>query len=183
MRRNIAVVALVAITALGLAITPAHADTVRVYRGELSDGRSFRLDFHRGPAGNLRLSRLDFNAALTCDDASTMTFGVGYGFGGRGPIVVEGAFSFDDFDFQNALHVHGTIGPRQGSGDFRFTIAALTQDEQAQLCTTGNLTWSVSRTETSSHVGGPTPDVRIRVRTDASVAGRVVRTTGVSAAR
>jgi hypothetical protein len=175
MRRNIAVMALVAITAVGLASTPAHADTTRVYQGELSDGRSIRLEFHRGGAGLLRLRSLDFRAALTCDDGSTMTFSVGYGFGG-GPIVHDGAFSFDDFDFQEALHIHGTIGPRRGSGDFRFSIAALTEDEQAQLCTTGDLTWSVLRVNaSSSEVAGPIPDVRIRVRNDAHATEPVVR--------
>lgn len=169
-------IALVAVTAVGLATTPALAGTIRVYRGELSDGRSIRLELHRGPAGNLRLSELDFNAKLMCDDSSTMTFGVGYGFGARGPIVRDRAFSFDDFDFQNALHIRGTIGLRRGSGDFRFSIAALTEDEQAQLCTTGDLTWSVSRIETSSsEVAAPTLDARIRVRIDADTAEPVVR--------
>jgi hypothetical protein len=175
MRRNIAVMALMAIMAVGLAGTPAHAATTRIYRGELSDGRSIRLEFHRGGGGNLRLNELDFNAKLTCDDGSTMTFGVGYGFGGGGPIVRDGAFSFDDFDFMEALHLHGTIGPRRGSGDFRFTIAALTEDEQAQLCTTGDLTWSALRINaTSPAAAGPIPDVRIRDRAGADAAAPVV---------
>jgi hypothetical protein len=175
MRRSIVVMALVAIAAVGMATTPAYAATIRVYRGELSDGRSIRLEFQRGGGGRLRLNELDFNARLTCDDGSIMTSGIGYGFGGGGPIVTDGVFSFDDFDFMEALHFHGTIGPRRGSGDFRFTIAALTEDEQAQLCTTGDLTWSALRINaTSPAAAGPIPDVRIRDRTGADAAAPVV---------
>jgi hypothetical protein len=175
MRRKMVAMALMAVTAVGLATTPAHAGTTRIYRGHLSDGRSIRIELHRGPAGNLRLTSLDFNAKLTCDDGSSMTFGVGYGFGGRGPIVIDKAFSFDDFDFEEALHIHGTIGLRRGSGDFRFTMATLTEDEQAQLCTTGDLTWSVTRTETSSSETAVTArEAGVHVRIDAHTATPVV---------
>lgn len=177
MRGKIVAMALVAVTAVGLATAPADAGTtIKRYRGEFSDGQSIRLQLHRGLAGNLRLSRLDFSARLTCEDSSTMNFGVGYRFGSGGPIVLDGAFSYDDLSRDWALHINGTIGPRRGSGDFRFTVAALTDDEQAQLCTTGDLTWSVSRTATpSSEVAAPVLDARMRVRIDADAAEPVVR--------
>jgi hypothetical protein len=42
-----------------------------------------------------------------------------------------------------ASHFDGLLGPLRGEGTVSIAVPALTVDEQAQLCTTGDLTWEV----------------------------------------
>lgn len=39
-----------------------------------------------------------------------------------------------------ALHLHGRIGQQRGKGTLKLTVSRLIPDEQAQVCTTGDLT-------------------------------------------
>ena len=144
--RRIVAIAVGALTALSLMAGPAQAVTTKRYRGQLSDGSSIQAVLRRGATGTLRLQSLSFEAHLTCEDATTLDWGFGIHFG-RGPAVVDHAAELDLVDPDVALHVHGTFGPHRASGDFRFSVPSLTEDEQAQLCTTGDLTWTMQRIE------------------------------------
>ena len=46
-----------------------------------------------------------------------------------------------------ALHVHGKLDAHSGSGVFSMVSASLTEDRQPQLCTSGDQTWRLWRTD------------------------------------
>jgi len=79
---------------------------------------------------------------FTCEDQTTQGWGIGWGLWNSLPII-DRIFSFDEAFTDQATHIGGEIGKVQGTGTMTITIAALTVDEQAQLCTTGDLTWEV----------------------------------------
>ena len=118
----------------------------RVYEGTLSSGLPIEMKLvvrEDRPPG---IAELQFGADMTCEDGTTQSWFVGWGwFGGRPPMPSH-ALDLDLLDPSSALHVHGIVQAVHGSGTLQFTIAALTADEQAQICTTGELTWTVDRT-------------------------------------
>ncbi len=176
--RRIVAIAVSALTALSLMAGPAQAATSKRYRGHLSDGSSIQAALRRGPTGTLRLQSLSFGAHLTCEDATTMEWFVGIGFG-RGPAVVDHAVELDLVDPDMALHIHGTFGPHRASGDFRFSVPALTEDEQAQLCTTGDLTWTMRRIALATRgVAADAADAMMHVEIGRGDARPIVRIRG-----
>ena len=124
----------------------AGAGKRRVYEGTLSSGLPIGMKLlvrEDRPPG---IAELEFGADMTCDDGTVQSWFVGWGwFGGRPPMPSH-ALDLDLVDPSSALHLHGIVQAVHGSGTLQFTIAALTADEHAQLCTTGDLTWSVDRT-------------------------------------
>ena len=72
-----------------------------------------------------------------------LMIGFGIGFGRRSVPITDGAFTFDENLGNTAYHLAGTIGRLQGQGTLSVVWADLTDDEQAQICTTGDLTWTV----------------------------------------
>ena len=161
--RRIVAIAVGALTALSLMAGPAQAAISKRYRGHLSDGSSIQAVLRRGSTGTVRLQSLSFEAHLTCEDATTMDWGFGIHFG-RGPAVVDHAVELDLVYPDVALHVHGTFGPHRASGDFRFSVPSLTEDEQAQLCTTGDLTWTMRRiADTTPGIAAEALDARMHV--------------------
>ena len=124
----------------------AGAGKRRVYEGMLSNGypMGIKLVLHEGrpPA----LSEVEFGADLTCEDGTLQTWFVGFGWGGSLPALPSHALDLDLVDTSQAIHLQGKVQAIHGTGTLRFTIAALTMDEQAQVCTTGELTWTVDRT-------------------------------------
>jgi hypothetical protein len=87
-------------------------------------------------------------STLTCEDATTFKSSAGIGIGRLGEdgsfsrvIESEGGFGADFY-----LRVDGTIGFRHGSGTYLLSTAEVTADgTDTQLCTTGELTWTVER--------------------------------------
>jgi hypothetical protein len=65
---------------------------------------------------------------------------VGYGL--RTPIIDQ-AFSIDEVYQTSSLHLAGQMGSLQGQGTLTLSFPFFTPDEQAQVCTTGDLTWTV----------------------------------------
>jgi len=81
---------------------------------------------------------------LTCEDQTTLELGFGYGFGRTMVPITDRAFSFDDVFWDTAFHVAGELGSVQGQGTMSRAQANITPDEQAaQLCVSGDLTWTV----------------------------------------
>lgn len=145
MRRGSSPAALLALALLLSLAAPAAAagHRVRVYRGETSQGiRSHilltRLD------GVMSIVEFEFGTDLQCDDGSTTTWYFNYGFGDGLPLDADRRFSFDDASSSMAVHVAGSIVPRAGEGTLRFTVPALTPEEEPMLCTSGDLTWTVT---------------------------------------
>jgi hypothetical protein len=135
-------IAILAPLLLVVTAAPASSATrLRVYKGETSDGHRISFRVARTDQGRfLRDLRIGFT--FTCEDQTTQEWGIGYGFGHQVPIT-KGAFSFDEVYPWLAIHIAGEIGMRQGSGTASFATSALSEDEQAVLCTTGDLTWTV----------------------------------------
>jgi hypothetical protein len=159
-----------------LGSTVAQADGFKVYRGHLNDGHDIGAVLERGPAGNVRLRTIFFEITLTCEDAPSQEWGLGFGFF-RGPVLVDRMLALDFVDPDLAVHVHGYFGSRHASGDLAVTIPALTEDEQAQLCTTGDLTWTMRRRATAASDGSAPRDLdgRIHVRIGRDGTDPVVR--------
>jgi hypothetical protein len=122
---------------------PAHAaPRLRLYRGQTS--QDHRITFVVAKTDSGRFVREMFaRLTFTCDDATTQDVGWGFGFGNRQVPIVDQAFSFDEVDQGDAVHLTGNLGSLQGDGTLTIAFPAFTRDEQPQTCTTGDLTWTV----------------------------------------
>ena len=126
---------------------PASARQIIDYTGTTSAPR-----FHRVLAlvikkdnGNRVMRQWAALTTLTCEDTSTQRWGVVFGWGVLGE---NGDFDAEFNDAENGfyLHVAGAIRWGRGSGTLEFNRSTLTADGQdAQLCTSGDLTWTVAR--------------------------------------
>ena len=125
--------------------SPALAARTRAYRGETSAGTKIRLhDPSRGRRPE-SMKGLRCTADLLCDDATTMQFGSIWQFGGVGERLDGRRLTLDLAYASEALHIIGVSRAQTASGTFEDAIPTLTDDEQAQLCTTGELTWDAHR--------------------------------------
>ena len=141
-RSALGIAVLVGILVLTTAL-PAHAAPVRrLYRGETSQGEMVRFTVTRTDPGRF-VSRFDLSATLTCEDDTTIGFGISSFLARRALPITDGAFSHDVNWGDLAIHLAGELGPLRGEGTASLVSARLTSDEQAQLCTTGDLTWTV----------------------------------------
>jgi hypothetical protein len=141
-RSGIAIGIIVATLILSTAV-PAHSATkLRVYKGETSQGDGIRFKVARTETGRRFIREMDYGVTFTCEDQTTQDWGIGWGLANSLPIT-DRVFSFDEAFSDMATHIAGRLGPLAGDGTMTVTIAALTEDEQAQLCTTGDLTWEV----------------------------------------
>lgn len=129
------------------AVAPTKAP-VRHYRGRLEGGRGMNVFTQRVNTG-IRVVHFDFGYDLACDDGSTLE-GRWVRFWTPSQALPPGRF---DFDFATvvqpslALHVHGEIDPHLGAGTFTYVQAELTDDLQAKLCTSSEVTWKLWRTD------------------------------------
>ena len=173
MRRHAAFATAILVSVLVVATAiPAHAAArLRVFRGTTSQGETIKLLTATTDAGRF-LRGFDVGVTLTCDDQTTMDVGFGYGFGGRTVPIVEGAFSFDDVFVFQATHLAGQFGGGHAAGTLSILFPALTVDEQAQVCTTGDLTWEAEYVRTITHRRIAPGATTVRI---ASATGRVMR--------
>jgi hypothetical protein len=142
MVRKLVWISIVAVAVVAIA-APASARGTR-YRGETSAGgpigfRLFRSD------DTLFLKGFMYQAELECEDGSSFEIWSQWVFGGGFPL--EGRrLAFHDGFGAEVIHIEGRFKARTAEGTFRNVQAWLTEDEQAQLCTTGELTWTADRT-------------------------------------
>lgn len=130
----------------------AREKGIRRYRAELSDGQFLRFRTVRDD-GRRRLDSLFFGESretlglqLTCEDGSTRESETG-GFS-QWPWFFEGdTVTVDEVEPPYlALHLAGTFQPDSASGTFRFNEVVVDQQvTSAQICTTGDLTWTAER--------------------------------------
>ena len=145
MRRHSAFAIGILVGALILAAAvPAHAaPRFRVYRGDTSqEGQRIAFRVAKTDAGRF-VRVIDLGVTFACEDGTTQEWGIGWFLGGNYVPITDGAFSFESVDSSLAIHLEGRLGPLRGEGTLSLATAALTADEQAQLCTTGDLTWEV----------------------------------------
>lgn len=145
-KRSAFVIAVLACLLVLTMAIPAHAaPRLRLYRGETSQGMRIKFIVARTDAGRF-VQEIDIHFTLTCEDATTQDWVSGWSFGQPRygvPILADGTFTYDDVSEFMAAHFDGRLGTLSGEGTTSTTVPALTPDEQAQLCTTGDLTWTV----------------------------------------
>ena len=126
---------------------PASAKQIINYAGTTSAPRfhKVRATVVKQNDGDRRVQNWIAYMLLTCQDASTERWGVGFGggfLGDNGEFEVE----LNNADSGFYLHVVGSIRWGKGSGTAIFNRSRLTDDGQdAELCSTGDLTWTVDR--------------------------------------
>jgi hypothetical protein len=131
---------------LSLAL-PASANWVIEYRGETSAPSFNRVKAYVNKQDNGRriLQYLSIQSIVTCEDATTSKIQVSLRVG---QLAEDGSFS-KELNIQDGryyIRMDGTIGFRHGTGTWVFNTTKLTQDgSDAQLCTTGEQTWTVER--------------------------------------
>jgi hypothetical protein len=141
-RSALGIAVLVGVLILASVAPASAAPRLRLYRGETSQGEVMRFVVARTDDGRF-VRRFDLSAALACEDQTTIGFGITSFLARTEVPVTDGAFSYDVNYGDLAIHLAGHLGPLQGEGTASLVHATLTSDEQAQLCTTGDLTWTV----------------------------------------
>ena len=178
MRRSVTTLVAVLVAGGALAAPASAGIRFKHYRGHLDDGGAMAARLNVGPNAT-RLSRLYFEVTLTCEDATTQEWGMFF-LWNRGPALTDRDLSLDMVDPDSALHLHGTFGARRATGEFRYSVPALTDDEQAQLCTTGDRTWTMRRIRSAgaprAHADASLDrSIRVRIRSSGSDPGLTVR--------
>ncbi|HET7236897.1 MAG TPA: hypothetical protein VFK59_10760 [Actinomycetota bacterium] len=150
MRRALSTIVVALSISVGvLPATPASAaPRVRYYAGPTSEGGSvhFKLVVTHGVP---HLALLLLAGPYACGDGTQGEIeGDGVGWGRTtGPVIEDGRLELSENWGALAFDASGRLGIRGGSGTLTFLWAGLTADEQAaQLCTVGEVTWSVERT-------------------------------------
>ena len=169
---------LTSIVALGASTATAESTIVRTFQGTTSQGLPLSFTV-QGSGGSFAITDMSFNTRLTCEDGQQI--GAGHGFSGFNVPIVNRQFQFDFVIVFFALHWKGEFNQNgtMARGTLTDLYPALTADEQAQLCPTGELTWTAQsvagRAGAEVHPSVRTTTVRDaagRVSTTASYAGR-----------
>lgn len=152
--KNLARCALVlALTAMLVVTLVGSASAVQIitYRGQTSDAQTVRLAIlKKGDSGRRFLQGFTVFFTVTCEDGST---GWLAGLGARGMklrLGEGGEFQYDSRPEPSepssySFHFAGTVRFGSAEGTFELNYASLTEDDQAQLCTTGVLDWAADR--------------------------------------
>jgi hypothetical protein len=146
MKRPIVIAtSVVAFLSLSIWLAPASGAAVqRFYRGETEQGKTVRVTLVNRASG-LYLTDLQMAGRLDCENGSRQRIRAFYSYGGKGLALTDSMLAIDDVSSLEAFHVHGTFGPRKGSGTLDWTVPSLASEEEAQICTTGVVDWTVSR--------------------------------------
>lgn len=143
----IAIVALVVVAGL-MPATANAVPRVRYYEGPTSDGGRLRLSVVvRDGVPYLNLLLID--GSYSCEDGTQgEIIDDGVGWSPRGPAIADATLELSENWGSVAFMVSGHLGSLRGSGTLTFLIPGLTENEQAaQVCTLGEVTWSVERTD------------------------------------
>jgi hypothetical protein len=158
MRRGLFTAIVVLVVLAG--VLPATAESaggtrVRYYEGPTSNGGRLSIGV-RVSDGVARLDHLLIDGPYRCADGTEGQIGTGVGWGGNGgPMITDQQLELSENWQVIAFMVSGRIGPHRGSGTVTFLLPGLTADEQAQLCTMGETTWTVERTAGEDFPFGP----------------------------
>ncbi|HET6712629.1 MAG TPA: hypothetical protein VFI59_02840 [Actinomycetota bacterium] len=130
----------------------ASAGQIITYRGETSEAERVRLDVLKRDSGRRFLGEFLISFTVTCEDGSTGWLpGIGIGFWAERLRLGEGGeFQYDlrpqpGQPPSYSFHLAGTVRFGSAEGTFELNYASLTEDDQAQLCTTGVLDWAADR--------------------------------------
>ena len=147
--RTLTTVAVTTLLSIFLA-APAFAGQLIGYEGNTSAPTYNRVKavVLKKDSGRRFLQWIGIRSVVTCEDASSFKIGVIMGIGRLGE---DGSFARviqeDEFGIPEFIRVDGSIGFREGSGTYIYSTAKVIDDgTDSQLCSTGELTWTVERT-------------------------------------
>lgn len=180
MKRTIVLVATAVMMASVFGVEArARAGRPRVYEGTAGDaGGVMGFNLVKRVDRPLALRELAFGVEITCEDGTAQSWFVAFGWIGLLPPLPSHAIDLDMVDISSALHLHGVIQAIHGVGTLVLSVPALTVDEQAQLCTSGEQAWTVDRTVPP--VQSPAPPAGIQVLRYVAINGARVTMTRVS---
>ncbi len=127
-----------------LATAGAQRVDQRVLGGKTSQGMRIQYVMHR-VADGWGVQQLNVELHLRCPDGQSIYLFTGGGWTRPRALGPHNSVSIDRSDRYEALHVHGRIGPRGGSGTIEAKLPGLTADEQPQVCTSKSRSWTVQR--------------------------------------
>ena len=137
---------MIALFAVAMSLPAAAADRV-TYRGRTSQDRRVSIEVLERENGRRILWDFQVHFAMACEDATTRRYGVTWRFTER--LGADGSFAVKDRVVERvyafSLAVDGKVRWGSADGTFEFLSPTLTDDDQAQLCTTGPLDWSAER--------------------------------------
>ena len=137
-------VILFAVAAMVVMASPASAARLRAYRGETSAGTKIAFRIRVADDGAMSMQWLYLRVELPCEDGSRVEYDSYWSFGGGEPL--HGRRLVWDSVYQwEALHITGTFRGQTADGTYEHTEASLTDTEEAQLCTSGDLSWTAER--------------------------------------
>jgi hypothetical protein len=145
-----AIVALVVLAGVLPATAVLVGDTpeVRYYEGPTSEGGRLRIRVVVSDDGVAWLSLLLMDGPYRCTDGTEGEAEAGVGWLKRGsPVIADQHLEVSENWGVIAFMGAGRIGAHGGSGTLTFLLPALTANEQAQVCTMGEITWTVERTD------------------------------------
>ena len=147
-------VVLTVVVTLGLTLAlPAIAARRITYTGSTSQDERVRLKVVKKDDGR-RFVRGGFLYFTTnCEDPSVEVFGISFP---RARVDDSGAFLIEGRNtgiFSYSYLFDGAVRWGRAAGTFEFNYPTLTEDDQAELCTTGVLDWSADRA--GSRPAGP----------------------------
>jgi hypothetical protein len=157
------------VATLGLTLAPpAVAGQHISFRGRTSQDERVRLEVLKRDSGRRFLQDATFFMTLTCDDASTMGFGIGFGIGRR--LGDDGSFGLHDLYtgmFGLAIDIDGVVRWGSAEGTLEISAAGLTEDGgDATFCTTGPVDWTADRVSSRPVSPLSVPDGVTMVRID-----------------
>ncbi len=170
------VIAMAVLVGLAFGATTPAAGAGRLQRwvGTTSQDEAIRFGLVKHDDGSVTLQEFDFSATLTCSvDGTTQEWGLGFGWGGRGPALDGRMVTFDQNYGDSVMHLAGRIGVHHGSGTLVYRSPQFTQDEQLQECSTGDLTWTVDRKVAEPFTFSADVVVHVEVGVDGEVARTV----------
>jgi hypothetical protein len=128
---------------------PASARQLIEYRGRTSAPKPNRatLFIRKLDSGRRRVALVVLEGSLTCEEPTMVNeFDYEVTLGPRGRLDENGRFAFESIRIDGYFRFDGNVGWGKASGTAEFSFPAMTADGQgAQLCTTGDLTWTAQR--------------------------------------
>jgi hypothetical protein len=136
-------------------LTPASASgrakAIRVYEGTTSDGGTIVL-FTSVRDGTVRFQGVGLTTDAACADGTSLPVENGLDLSPRGLVMDGRTVDVERIFFSDAFFLSGSLGPRSGTGTIRYVVADLDMSDGPQLCMTGDLSWTVSRSADATTV-------------------------------
>jgi len=180
MRRALLTTIVALVVSAGLfPTTAAAAPRVRNYEGPTSEGGRVHIQVLVSN-GVPYLGLVLVEGPYLCEDGTEGEVETGVGWFPRGPAIEDENFDLSENWDVIAFTVSGRLGSQRGSGTLTFLMPGLTADQQAaQVCALGEVTWSVERTtEEASAVARDGLVKRVGERTITMKPGASERTVG-----